>query len=262
MIEIVSWGLSGSLVDLGHRGRSWLGAPRGGAVDIAALSLANRLVGNPSDAVGVESSGGLALRILEPAMVAVAGAVTHCVVDDGPPLGWGSPVVLPSGATVRLGRPLVGMRTYVAVRGGLFGSTTQLGVGPDPRTPAATEPAPLWTPSDTIAIWPGPRLDHFELDTWHRLLSFGFEVTDTSRVGVRLRGPGLRSTGSASLPSEGVLEGAVQVPPDGRPIVMLADHPTTGGYPVVAVVNPDDIATVAQAAPGDHLRFRSAVPPG
>ena len=83
-------------------------------------------------------------------------------------------------------------------------------------------------------------------------------VTDTSRVGTRFGGEPLRRSRLDELPSEGMVEGAVQVPPDGLPIVMLADHPTTGGYPVIAVVDPADISVVAQAAPGTTLRFTAA----
>jgi allophanate hydrolase subunit 2 len=79
---------------------------------------------------------------------------------------------------------------------------------------------------------------------------------DSDRVGARLSGPALVRSRHEELPSEGLVEGAIQVPPDGQPIVMLADHPTTGGYPVIAVVDPADLRHVAQAAPGTTLRFR------
>ena len=85
-----------------------------------------------------------------------------------------------------------------------------------------------------------------------------FEVTSTSRVGVRLTGPSLLRIDGRELPSEGLVEGAIQVPPDGQPIIMLADHPTTGGYPVIAVIDSADLRHAAQAAPGTTLRFAPA----
>ena len=88
------------------------------------------------------------------------------------------------------------------------------------------------------------------------MLSEAFVVTSTSRVGVRLSGAPLAHRLRGQLASEGIVEGAVQVPPDGQPIVMLADHPTTGGYPVIAVVHPDDVAVIAQTSAGRPLRLR------
>jgi allophanate hydrolase subunit 2 len=105
-------------------------------------------------------------------------------------------------------------------------------------------------------VWPGPRLDWFLPDAFERLCSAPFEVTATSRVGTRLSGPALHRARHDELPSEGMIEGAIQLPPDGNPIAFLADHPTTGGYPVIAVVDPDDVAHLAQAAPGARLTFR------
>jgi allophanate hydrolase subunit 2 len=258
VIEVHSWGIAGAVVDAGTLGRAWLGAARGGAVDVASLALTNRLVGNEEQASAFETSGGLVCTFTTPTMVAVAGAVAQISVTDGPPLGWGCPVVLPSGATVRVGRLLEGARTYLAVRGGVVSGDSGFQVGPDPGTPAASHAAARRDPSTTIRLWPGPRLDWFSESALNALHTGRFMVTDTSRVGVRLAGPVLHRVRHDELPSEGLVEGAIQVPPDGHPIVMLADHPTTGGYPVIAVVDPDDLPHVAQAAPGTDLRFTSA----
>lgn len=261
MIHVTSWGIAGRPVDHGRPGRASLGAPRGGAVDVAALSLANRLVGNPDDAVGIESSGGLSIAFDAPTMVAMAGAVAAVTVHRGPAVGWGSPGLVPAGSTLRIDRLLEGARAYLAVRGGLSAcGGDRLEVGPDPRTPASSSPAPHPRFGGPVRLWTGPRLGRFAGDAWALLVGSDFVVTSTSRVGTRLRGPALRGTGTAELPSEGMVEGAVQVPPDGQPIVMLADHPTTGGYPVIAVVDPADLWMVAQAAPGTVLRFRAARP--
>lgn len=255
MIRVVSWGIAGSVVDAGHLGRAWLGQSRGGAVDVTSLALANRLVGNDESVAGIESSGGLTLTLDEPTMVALAGAVAEVSVVGGPPVGWGSPVALPAGASLRIGRLLDGARTYVAVRGGVTLTGDALAIGADPQTPAATHPAARTPLPSTVRLWPGPRLEWAAAETWAQLTTSEFTVTATSRVGVRLVGPVLRRTNLTELPSEGMVEGAVQLPPDGHPIVMLADHPTTGGYPVIAVVDPADLPAVAQAAVGVSLRF-------
>jgi allophanate hydrolase subunit 2 len=203
----------------------------------------------------VETSGGTALRFEEPTMLVLTGAVAVVTVDKGPPLGWGAPVVVPAGAVVRIGRLQHGARAYLAVRGGLDRVGDSLLVGPDPGTPATVEPAARGELRGIVRVWPGPRLDWFVDDALDRLCASSWTVSTTSRVGTRLAGPALGRVRTDELPSEGMIEGAVQVPPDGQPIVMLADHPTTGGYPVLAVVDPGDLGEVAQAAPGTLLRF-------
>ncbi len=105
-------------------------------------------------------------------------------------------------------------------------------------------------------MWPGPRRDWFAPDALDQLTGSPYIVSpDVSRVGVRLDGPPLARRVTTELPSEGLVTGAIQVPADGRPVVMLADHPTTGGYPVLAVVDPDDLPIIVQARPGTALRF-------
>lgn len=258
MIHVESWGIATSVVDAGRSGRAWLGQSRGGAVDPEALALANRLVGNPERTLGIETSGGLQLIIHRPVMLALAGALADVAVTGGLPVGWGQPVVLPAGSRLRVGRLLDGARVYVALRGGAVVRGDELSVGPDPAVPAATVSAPRPAARTTLRVWPGPRSAWFSDSAWPTLLTAGYTVTSTSRVGVRLAGAPLTRARPGQLPSEGMVEGAVQVPPDGQPIIMLADHPTTGGYPVIAVVDPADVAAAAQAAPGSTLRFSPA----
>jgi len=258
MIFVESWGIAGSVVDRGRGGLAWLGQSRGGAVDGVSLSLANRLVGNSEGSAGIETSGGLVLRVGQPTMIAIAGAVADVTVLGGPAVGWGSPVALPTGAQLRVGQVLDGARLYIAVRGGVSRAADELSVGIDPTTAAGTQAAPRGAPSTRLRVWPGPRLDWFRPDAWDSLLAGRFEVTSTSRVGVRLGGIPLLRRHDHQLPSEGLVEGAIQVPPDGQPIIMLADHPTTGGYPVIAVIDPADLHHAAQAAPGTTLRFTPA----
>lgn len=260
-VTVLAWGIAGSLQHTGRQGRAALGAPRGGALDRASLELANRLVGNPPDAAGFETSGGLVVATRHPVLVALTGAIADVEVDRGPGVGWGVPVVLAAGVRLRIGRLRDGARSYLAVRGGLArgADPATVTVGPDPGAPAASHAAARPELRRTVRVWPGPRRDWFAAGAWEVLVSSEYHVgPDSNRVGARLDGPPLERAVSRELPSEGLVEGAVQVPPDGRPIVMLADHPTTGGYPVIGVVDPDDVGQVAQRGPGDVLRFTAA----
>ena len=111
-----------------------------------------------------------------------------------------------------------------------------------------------------IHITDGPRRDWFTQEAWAFLTTQSFVVSPSgNRVGARLNGPALERVAVRELLSEGLVEGAIQVPPDGQPIVMLADHPVTGGYPVIAVVAAEHVPSVAQARPGTTLRFRHTV---
>jgi len=280
MIEIVAPGPLCTVQDGGRVGWAHLGVGRSGAADRAAFDLANRLVGNRAEAAALECTlGGLRLRIHAAALIAVTGAECDVIVEHGPPIGFRQPTAVPAGADVVLRTPARGLRTYVAVRGGIdvvavMGSRSTdllnglgpaplrerdvLAVGPDPGTPIPTEFAPPNAGHEwPISIWPGPRKDWFSEAAHLTLVRSPYVVLPTSnRIGVRLSGVELERTVNRELPSEGIVEGAIQVPNDGQPLVFLADHPTTGGYPVIAVVDPTEIGRVAQARPGDTLRFR------
>jgi len=265
--------------DLGRPGWAHLGVPRSGALDQPALRLANRLVGNPDGAAGLEVTlTGCALRLTEPGTIAVTGA-RAAVRVAGEPVGFGEPVPVPAGAVVELGRARQGVRSYVAVAGGIAvepvlgsratdtlsglgparlvdGDTLPLGpaTGPPARPPAA----PPHPPPDVVdlRISFGPRDDWFTSASIEAMLVSAYTMSPLSnRVGARLAGPALTRARAAELPSEGVVLGAVQVPADGQPLVFLADHPTTGGYPVVAVVDGADLPLLAQARPGTTVRF-------
>ncbi len=256
-IEILARGVATSVRDGGRPGLAHLGRSRGGAVDLPALELGNRLVGNGESWAGFETSGGFTFRCSTPVMVAVTGSPADVSVAGGPPVGWGAPVVLPAGAELRISRLRGGARTYVCVRGGVTrceGDVVDL--GDDPMEPAASHPAAPRSLEGTVRVWPGPRLDWFDAGGWEALLATRWEVLGASnRVGLRLSGAPLGRVRDDELASEGLVEGAIQVPPDGQPIVMLADHPTTGGYPVIAVVDPADLWLVAQRPAGTQVRF-------
>jgi biotin-dependent carboxylase-like uncharacterized protein len=265
--------------DRGRCGLAHLGVPRAGPLDRPAAELANRLVGNGPDAALLEVTwGGLILRSDAGVWVAVTGAPVPVDVD-GTSRGTSRAEWLPAGGRLHLGAPRTGVRSYVALAGGLdvapvLGSRatdTLAWVGPPrvvdgARLPVgvpAGQPAALDTPRPPAAgplrVTPGPRADWFASDALDRLCGAAYRVGPASnRVGLRLEGEAPVRVRPGELPSEGMVLGAVQVPPDGQPMVFLADHPPTGGYPVLAVVHPDDLWQCAQARPGDRLRFRAS----
>ncbi|TDD84758.1 biotin-dependent carboxyltransferase family protein [Actinomadura darangshiensis] len=282
MIEVVRPGPLATVQDLGRPGRAHLGVPRSGAADERAFRLANRLVGNPEDAAGVELTfGGAALRFHGRAWIAVTGAPVPLRID-GRAYGTHAPCHVAAGAEVDFGTPSSGLRSYLAVRGGVvvdavLGSrSTDLlsGLGPAPLSPGVRlpigssegladisvdlAPAPAIPETPILRILPGPRDDWFTDDAMATLTSTPYEVSpDSNRVGVRLDGPPLVRARDGELGSEGMVTGSLQVPPSGLPIIFLADHPTTGGYPVVAVLASASVAEAAQLRPGQRLRFRS-----
>ncbi|MFH9014576.1 biotin-dependent carboxyltransferase family protein [Streptomyces sp. NPDC017943] len=278
-LAVVRAGALTTVQDLGRPGHAHLGVPRSGALDRPAADLVNRLTGNPPGAAVLETTlDGCALRPRSDVTVAVAGAPCRVTVD-GRPAAWGAPLRVPAGALLDIGRALTGVRTYVGVCGGVavervLGSrSTDLlsGLGPPPltdgavlplgrptgvhaRVDVAPQPAP---PAELVLrVTPGPRDDWFTPHAVRTFLSRPYRVSSASnRIGLRTEGPALEHARAGELPSEGMVLGAVQVPPDGRPVVFLADHPTTGGYPVIAVVRTADLPAAAQASPGTPVRF-------
>lgn len=279
MIVVLRAGPLATVQDLGRPGLAHLGVGRSGAADRASLALANRLVANPESAAGLELTlGGFAARFDTPGTVALAGA--PCPVQvGGRARAMHAPLAVDAGEVLEVGLPTAGVRTYLAVRGGIatppvLGScSTDLlaGLGPPvvqegSRLPAGppgegfpvVDVAPVAPLPEVpvLGILPGPREDWFTAGALALLASRPYEVSPASdRVGVRLLGPRLERARAGELPSEGMVEGALQVPPDGAPVLFLADHPVTGGYPVVAVVEPDGVALAAQLRPGQRVRF-------
>ncbi|MGV9381761.1 5-oxoprolinase subunit C family protein [Nonomuraea sp. NPDC003707] len=272
MIEVMAAGPYATVQDLGRPGLAHLGVPRSGAADAPSLRLANRLVGNPEGLAGIELTFGMArLLFHDGAWVALAGAP----VDSA--AGMGSPYWVAKGTELRLGMPDWGLRTYVAVRGGIAvepvlgsRSTDSLsGLGPEPLRAGTLLPvgrpegvisvdlAPPPGPRPAVLrVTPGPRDDWFVPDALAELCARPYSVSqDSNRVGVRLSGAELVRAKEGELPSEGMVTGAIQVPPSGQPIVFLADHPPTGGYPVIGVVREADLPVAAQLRPGDEVRF-------
>ncbi|MGY1707470.1 biotin-dependent carboxyltransferase family protein [Geodermatophilus sp. SYSU D00697] len=277
-VTVLSPGPLTTVQDAGRPGQGSLGIGRSGACDRAAAALANRLVGNdPGAAVLEVTLGGLALRADADLVVVTTGA--RCAGGAA----HNAPVRLAAGEELRLGPPASGLRTYVGVRGGIavepvLGSRSTdllsglgppavsagdvLPVGPPAGAMPGVDLAPVPDPADgevTVRVLPGPRADWFADTALPALTGTAWTVTgESNRIGLRLDGPPLERGRTGELASEGMVRGALQVPPSGLPVLFLADAPVTGGYPVLAYVADEDVDRCGQLRPGQALRFRGA----
>ncbi|MHA7653105.1 5-oxoprolinase/urea amidolyase family protein [Mycobacterium sp. ML4] len=284
-LEILRTGPLAVVQDLGRTGLAHLGVAPSGAADRRAHTLANRLVANPDDRATVEVTfGGLTARVRGGDVdIAVTGADTDPTVN-GKIFGTNSIHHVRDGQVISLGTPRAGLRTYLAVRGGIsvtpvLGSRSydvMSAIGPLPLQAGDVLPvgdhtadypeidqapvAAITTDGVELLAIPGPRDDWFvDPDI---LVHTDWVASDRSdRVGMRLVGrPLAHRDPNRQLPSEGATRGAIQVPSNGLPVILGPDHPVTGGYPVIAVVIDEDIDKVAQVRPGQHVRLRWARP--
>jgi KipI family sensor histidine kinase inhibitor len=285
-VRVVEPGLLATIQDLGRAGAAALGVAPSGALDRGALRTANRLVGNPEGAAGIEvTMGGLRAVAEHDLWFAVAGAWGPLRID-GRELDPYEAHEWPAGGELHLDWFTHGARAYLAVRGGLDGtavlgsraSDLLAGLGSAPLRAGALvgvrDEASVAIPAPAISPWgaphddlievelaPGPRAAWFAPSAARDLFESVWTVSnDADRVGVRLDGPALARAREGELPSEGMVPGALQVPPTGRPTILLADGPVTGGYPVIAVATDASLDAIAQARPGTRLRFRHARP--
>lgn len=287
-MTVVRAGLLTTVQDLGRTGFQQYGVPAGGAMDPFALQVANLLVGNAPQAAGLEMTiQGATLAFEREAVVAVCGAAMPLWVNDRPVPLWTS-VALEPGDVLRCGRATRGSRAYLAVAGGIdvpavLGSRAtylrgRLG-GLEGRALRAGDRLAFHPPSlplellkgrslpwryrpeyaerVTVRFLPGPQASAFTDEAWRRFETEEYTVTpDSDRMGYRLRGPVLQHREGADILSEAIPRGAVQVPGDGQPIVMMADRQPTGGYPKIAVVIAADLPLMAQLKPGEQVRFQ------
>jgi KipI family sensor histidine kinase inhibitor len=287
-LEVLDGGLLTTVQDEGRPGYRRVGVSTAGALDAPALRRANAAVGNPPAAAGLECTvAGPTLRFLRPTRFALAGADLGAVLeraDLGPwPVPPGRAVLARTGNVLSFTGRRSGCRAYLAFAGGLavplvlgsrgtdlgagFGgwrgrallAGDVLGLGPPGREPAVVpeEATPEAEDEAVVRVVLGPQADHFPPSALERFLGEAWRVGPSSdRTGCRLAGPALEHAGPTEIVSDGMVPGAVQVPPDGQPIVMLADGPTTGGYPKVAAVVSADLPRLAQLLPGrDRIRF-------
>ena len=285
-LEVLRTGPLALIENLGRPGLAHMGVTRSGAADRRAHTLANRLVANPGERATVEVTfGGFSARVRGgDVTIAVTGADTDPAVN-GVPFGTNSIHYAHDGQVISLGAPRSGLRSYLAVRGGIdvtpvLGSRSydvMSAIGPQPlqagdvlhigdhtddfpeldQAPVAAIPQGGLL---ELSVVPGPRDDWFtDPDA---LVHTIWVATDRSdRVGMRLEGRPLQHRWpDRQLPSEGATRGAIQVPPNGLPVILGPDHPVTGGYPVIGVVAESDIDKVAQLRPGQHVRFHWSLP--
>lgn len=295
-LEVLATGPLVLVQDDGRPGLAAVGVGRSGAADRTAYRLGARLVGNPADRAALEVLlGGLTLRAHGRVTVALTGAPAPATLDRRH-VAHATLVDVPDGAVLAVGMPSAGVRTYLTVRGGVdvtpvLGSRstdTLSGVGPPPVRVGDVlpvgEPGRHFPHVDHVAhpphhvgpgrgagavtevldVLPGPRAEW--VGAWATdlggLLSGVWHVSgDSDRIGLRLSGSRVERVApwrDAELPSEGIVRGAVQVPPGGEPVVFLADHPVTGGYPAVAVLTASACDRAAQLRPGDAVRLTRA----
>lgn len=285
-------GLQTLYQDLGRQGNGNLGVTTSGSADRASAYTANAAVGNTSNATLLENVGGCTLTALAETVVCVTGAEADVTVN-GRPVLLATPTIVPRAAQLTIGPARIGMRSYIAVRGGLIAdielgsaATDVLsGLGPDPivagdtvavaLVPPASANALLTNPlrvhaastgtghtSATVRCVIGPRDDWFTPEAVERFFSTEFTVSAASnRVGLRLDGASaIERSREGELPSEGMVAGSIQIPPSGQPVVFLRDHAVTGGYPVIATVISEDVDIAAQLPPGSTLRFERYTP--
>jgi KipI family sensor histidine kinase inhibitor len=280
-------GLLTTVQDGGRARHRRIGVSAAGPLDAPAHAAANTAVGNHAGAAALECTvAGPMLEFLAPVRFAVAGADLAAVLERADLGAWrvprGKDVLARPGNRLRFEGRRSGCRAYLALRGGIdvpevlgsratdllsgFGGFAgralragdRLGVARSAAGAPSHGPAPApYGASASVRVVLGPQADHFAPETIARLLSESFRVGATSdRVGCRLECEPLRHAGPSEILSDGMVPGSIQVPPDGRPIVMLQDGPTTGGYPKIATVLTQDLARLAQLVPGEgELRF-------
>lgn len=285
-IEVVRPSLQLLVQDAGRPGFAALGVSSSGAADRRALREANRAVGNATGAAVLESVGGAVLRFHGSGVAAVSGAEGALELIDATGvarrIAHGAPFATVEGDELTLGHPTSGLRYIIAVRGGVAvdpaldsrASDTLAGLGPAPlaagdvlgfgdsaRHPVEPDVTPRTLPASgelvDLEITLGPRDDWFTASALATLTGQEWTVTPRSdRVGIRLEGAvPLERSVSGELPSEGAVTGAIQVPPDGQPVLFLPDHPLTGGYPIIGALTDRSLDLAGQLPPGVRVRF-------
>jgi antagonist of KipI len=280
VIEVVEAGRWTTIQDRGRPGLGRFGIPSGGAADWFAAAVANRIVGNHQDAALLEcTAAGPTLRFNGGAVIALTGGQSAGAAN------W-QPLTVARGSSLAVGAIAPGLRTYIAVHGGIdvplvlgsrsfcqrgtfgggFGRPLAKGDGISIGGMAELEPMSTSWPAShrlpprgpwEVRVIAGPQHEAFAGDALQRLCATACRVTpEIDRMGLRVETPALRLQAKEIL-TVPMTAGAVQVTPSGGLIVLHVDHQSTGGYPVIATVISADLPLVAQARPGDTVRFRS-----
>ena len=284
IFEVIQPGPLTTVQDLGRYGYQQYGIPVSGAMDNYALRVANLLVGNNEGEAGLEITLlGLQLRLLKDTVVAISGADLSPTLNNNPLPMWEA-VVVGCGDVISFHWPKRGCRSYLAVAGGIdipkvMGSSSTymksriggiegrpLRVGDRLKSGEARprilerklppQYIPEYRNQSELRVILGPQDDHFTEKGIYDFLHSEYTIsTEADRVGYRLQGPRIEHKTGADIISDGIPLGAVQVPGDGLPIILMADRQTTGGYAKIAIVITVDVPKLAQAKPGDKIRF-------
>jgi len=293
-LELIEAGLLTTVQDSGRIGYQRFGVPVSGAMDSFALRAANALVGNPSDAAGLEITvAGPTLRFLSDALIAITGGDLQPVLHTPEMVGWAAPLwtalYVRQGSLLEFGARRNGCRACLAIAGGIIttpimesrstylasgfggwhGRPLQAGDLLSTGEPCGHRPSlagralpldrrPAYGDHPVVRVVLGPQDDYFSAETIRVFLSEEYAVTATSdRMGLRLQGTPLEHRGAAEIISNGIALGSVQVPPNAQPIILTADRQTAGGYPVIATVIRTDMPLLAQCVPGQsRVRFQ------
>lgn len=288
ILEVLQPGALTTVQDAGRTGWARYGVPPSGPLDAAAFAAANALVDNPPGAAALEITlTGPTLRVERECLIAVCGAAFDVWVGTLPVPLWHA-VYVRAGRLITFGAQRSGARAYLAISGGIalppflgsqatylpggFGGLDGRALRAGDRLPLGVvavrdlaqragrvwpvERRPPYTSQPTLRVILGPQDDYFTAEGLATFLTGAYQLTpEADRMGARLRGPSITHRGPTGIVSDGVVAGSIQVPPDGQPIVMLADHQTTGGYPKIATVIRADLPLLAQCLPGDCVRF-------
>lgn len=287
MITTIQQGHFTTIQDKGRWGYQAYGMPIAGAMDRYAYRIANLLVGNKENAAVIEMTGvGAAFKFDEEQFVAVCGADMQGKLNGTPVSNWSS-FLVPRRGEIRFGAAVTGYRTYLAVRGGIdvpmvLGSRSTytrakiggyegralrqgdvLYVGQDSERETASQNLPLqyiprYTAEINLRVILGPQDNMFTSQAVHTFLKSTYIVDEqSSRTGYQLNGPKILTGGKADIVSDAVGQGAIQIPSYGMPFIVTADHGTTRGFAKIGYVIQVDLSKLAQAKPGDRVRFTS-----
>lgn len=268
-LHVLSPGFLTTVQDLGRYGQAHRGISASGAADALALRAGNLLVGNAENAAALEMTlTGGEFEFVEDAVIALTGS------DFGGGLPLWTPVQVKAGDVLRFDGTKAGARAYLAVRGGIDapltlgsasahlltgvggaalrkGATLRIGNGAIRKPRAVAKNPPQWERAVTVRLTDGPQADWFQDEIYQEAYTVAEEC---NRMGIRLAGTAIPSPAGGML-TEGVALGAIQVPPDGQPIVLFVEHQTTGGYPKPANVISADFSRLGQMRPRDEVRF-------
>ncbi len=293
MIEVIKPGIFTTIQDLGRWGYQRYGIGPAGALDSFALAAANLLLGNAEGAAGLEITfSGPVLKFYQETLIAITGADLNPHLNGQPLPNW-TACYLPSGSILSFGQRIWGVRAYLAIWGGIaippiMGSRSTYLLGrfggkegrplragdklpllPFPRHAGQlagralpTTLRPAYERHPRLRVIPGPFANYFSAEGREVFLTSPYIITPQSdRMGYRLQGPPITRAINEELITCGLANGTIQVPPDGQPILLLADRQTIGGYPIIATVINADLPLVAQCAPGDKLYFQATTLP-